>query len=165
MRCSVALATHLGPSACLWACLCATALAEPTLAPFSTDGCSRFPDGTLQQPRLWKDCCTAHDAAYWAGGSADQRVLADQALQQCVAERGQSSVSALMLMGVRIGGSPLIPSSFRWGYGWPLWRGYAPLSDGEKAQVLALWPTHLTPPTYLVAPAATETARDKHTTE
>ncbi len=124
------------------------------LAPFTTDGCSRFPDGTHLQPALWQSCCVAHDAAYWAGGTADQRKLADQALQQCVATQGQSSVSALMLMGVRVGGSPFIPSSFRWGYGWPLWRGYQPLTDAERAEVLARWPEEVVPSDYLKAPKA-----------
>jgi hypothetical protein len=40
-----------------------------------------------------------------------------------------------MLLGVRIGGSPYFPSSFGWGYGWPLPRGYQHLSIKEKQQV------------------------------
>ncbi|UTA48085.1 FAD-binding oxidoreductase [Simiduia sp. 21SJ11W-1] len=125
------------------------------LTPFTTDGCSRFPDGTLEQPHLWRTCCTAHDAAYWAGGEASHRAQADADLAQCVANKGQPSVSALMMMGVRVGGSPFIPSSFRWGYGWPMWRGYAPLTPEEQAKVRALWPQPLPLPTYLQAPVKT----------
>ncbi len=43
------------------------------LAPFTTDGCSRFPDGTLSEPDLWLECCTVHDVAYWHGGTDEQR--------------------------------------------------------------------------------------------
>jgi len=34
------------------------------IQPFSSDGCSAFPDGTLSQNELWLSCCTAHDYAY-----------------------------------------------------------------------------------------------------
>jgi hypothetical protein len=140
---AVALALHLAT----WP---HSARAEP-LAPFTTDGCSRFPDGTHSQPTLWQDCCIAHDAAYWAGGTADQRAQADQLLRQCVAAKHQPSISALMLMGVRLGGSPFIPTPFRWGYGWSLWRGYAPLTDPERLAVRRGWPRHIAQPAYLVA--------------
>lgn len=117
--------------------------------PFSSDGCSRFPDGTHTQPSLWLDCCRTHDAAYWAGGTAQQRAMADAALQQCVNDKQQPSISAIMLMGVRVGGSPFIPTPFRWGYGWPLGRGYSPLTPAEQASVLARWPTDIPLPGYL----------------
>jgi len=38
------------------------------LKPFTSDGCSDFPDGTLTQKDLWLECCTAHDFTYWKGG-------------------------------------------------------------------------------------------------
>ena len=34
------------------------------MQPFTNDGCSAFPDGTLSQRTLWLQCCTAHDRAY-----------------------------------------------------------------------------------------------------
>ncbi len=43
-------------------------------------------------------------------------------------------VAAVMRVGVVIGGSPLWPSSFRWGYGWPYPRGYGELTAEEAAQ-------------------------------
>jgi hypothetical protein len=42
-----------------------------TLAPFTSDGCSVFPDGTALQQSLWLQCCRAHDYAYWKGGTHD----------------------------------------------------------------------------------------------
>jgi len=107
------------------------------LKPFHSDGCSIFPDGTLKQNKLWLRCCVAHDRAYWIGGTENERLQADQTLKECVAGIGEPEIADVMLAGVRIGGSPYLPTSFRWGYGWPDARGYQPLSDEEKAQVEA----------------------------
>ena len=105
------------------------------LKPFSTDGCSAFPEGTVMQQSLWFDCCFSHDMAYWKGGSETQRREADQELQQCVAQLGEEEIAELMYHGVRLGGTPHIPTPFRWGYGWPVGRGYTALSSEEKQQV------------------------------
>src|SRR5262249_471355 len=35
------------------------------LAPFTTDGCTTFPDGTLTDATLWQHCCIEHDFAYY----------------------------------------------------------------------------------------------------
>src|SRR5690606_15788512 len=107
------------------------AFAEETLAPFTSDGCSSFPNGTLEQKELWLNCCEAHDYAYWKGGTADERVAADTKLQACVAAVGEPEIARLMLAGVRVGGSPYLPTTFRWGYGWPYPRGYKALTDDE----------------------------------
>ncbi len=106
-----------------------------TLKPFTTDGCSMFPEGTYHQQSLWAECCVRHDLAYWQGGSEEQRASADEALHQCVARVGEPEIAKLMLAGVRLGGSPYLPTSYRWGYGWSYQRGYAPLSDEERQQV------------------------------
>ena len=37
-----------------------------------------------------------------------------------------------MYLGVRAGGSPYWPASYRWGYGWPYGRGYRPLTEDER---------------------------------
>lgn len=110
------------------------------LAPFESDGCSAFPDGTLEQQELWLDCCYQHDLAYWQGGTEQQRKLADEALQSCVAQVGEEEIALLMLAGVRVGGSPFFPTPFRWGYGWPFPRDYGELTEQEKRQVQALKP-------------------------
>jgi hypothetical protein len=39
-----------------------------------------------------------------------------------------------MLAGVRIGGTPYLPTRFRWGYGWPWPRGYRALTPAELEQ-------------------------------
>lgn len=106
-----------------------------TLKPFSSDGCSAFPDGTFEQNQLWLRCCTAHDYAYWQGGTYQQRVEADKALRRCVAAVGEEEIALLMLAGVRVGGSPFFPTSFRWGYGWSYPRFYGELSEEELEQV------------------------------
>ena len=106
-----------------------------TLAPFTSDGCSAFPDGTLQNSRLWLQCCEAHDLAYWKGGTYQQRREADLELRQCVAQVGQKEIAQLMLAGVRVGGTPFLPTTFRWGYGWPYPRGYRPPTAEEQQQI------------------------------
>ena len=108
------------------------------LKPFTSDGCSAFPDGTFQHNELWLSCCVEHDYAYWKGGTYAQRRAADEALESCVADVGEPEVAALMLTGVRVGGSPFWPTQFRWGYGWPYPRFYGPLDEEEQAQIAAM---------------------------
>lgn len=110
-------------------------LQADTLKPFTTDGCSAFPDGTPRQQSLWLDCCIVHDLAYWMGGTYEERESADHALKRCVARIGEPEIAELMLAGVRVGGSPYFPTFYRWGYGWPYLRGYEPLNDDERQQV------------------------------
>ena len=117
------------------ACLFAASSCSEELSPFSSDGCSAFPDGTLAHKTLWLNCCTAHDFSYWKGGNYQQRVEADQTLKNCVAQVGQPQIAKLMLAGVRVGGTPLLPTPFRWGYGWGYPRGYKALSKEELQQV------------------------------
>ncbi len=120
-------------------CLLAASTASPgDLSPFTTDGCSFFPDGTLVSTDAWLECCTEHDRAYWKGGSFQERVLADMTLKKCVADLGEPQVAEIMLQGVRTGGSPYWPTRFRWGYGWPYPRGYRSLSAEELRQVQSL---------------------------
>jgi hypothetical protein len=111
------------------------ALSTTELKPFTSDGCSLFPDGTVEQQELWLTCCVAHDFDYWQGGSATQRERSDARLKQCVKEVGEPIIASMMLAGVRVGGSPYLPTPFRWGYGWPYPRGYKVLSESERQQV------------------------------
>jgi len=113
------------------------------LKPFASDGCSAFPDGTYMQNRLWLQCCKAHDFAYWQGGTYRQRLDADKELKQCVAKVGEPEIALLMLAGVRVGGTPFLPTSFRWSYGWPYPRFYGELSDEEKKQIRESMQKHI----------------------
>ncbi len=110
--------------------------AEPV--PFESDGCSAFPDGTLEQRQLWLSCCTAHDYAYWMGGTYDEREEADLELERCVASVGEPEIAVLMLAGVRVGGTPYLPTRFRWGYAWPYLRGYKPITAEERKALKAI---------------------------
>lgn len=114
-------------------CLTTTpwAIHATELKPFTSDGCSSFPDGTLFQKELWLECCTAHDYQYWKGGTYQQRLTADKALKSCVEKVGEPEIALLMLAGVRVGGTPYLPTTFRWGYGWRYPRFYGALTERE----------------------------------
>ena len=105
------------------------------LRDFTSDGCSAFPDGTFDQKELWHSCCVVHDLAYWIGGRSDEREAADHALKACVEAVGKPDIAQLMLAGVRVGGSPWLPTRFRWAYGWPYLRGYKEVDEDEAQQV------------------------------
>jgi len=108
------------------------------LKPFVSDGCSAFPDGTLSHKALWLSCCRQHDLNYWKGGTHQKRLASDNALEACVAKVGEPEIAKLMLLGVRVGGSPYLPTQFRWGYGWAYPRLYGALSETELKQVETL---------------------------
>ena len=86
--------------------------------PFSTDGCSAWPDGSLYA------CCVEHDIEYWCGGTAAQRKAADRRLREC-AERIDYGAEGMVYFGVRLGGPPWLPTPWRWGYGHAYGTGYA----------------------------------------
>ena len=110
------------------------------LQPFSSDGCSLFPDQSVILRSDWCECCVFHDIAYWQGGTARQRRDADAALRDCVlAKTRDQALAQLMYSGVRMGGSPYFYNWYRWGYGWPYARKYTPLSDMERRQVKQRW--------------------------
>ncbi len=105
------------------------------IKPFKSDGCSSFPNGTFEQNELWLKCCTAHDYDYWKGGTYSERLESDKALEACVAQVGEPEVALLMLAGVRVGGTPFFPTTFRWGYGWSYPRFYGPLTEDELEKI------------------------------
>ena len=105
------------------------------IRPFESDGCSSFPNGTVQQNELWLSCCITHDYAYWKGGTYQERIAADKELEACVSAVGEPEIALLMLAGVRVGGTPYLPIRFRWGYGWPYPRGYKALTEDEIMQI------------------------------
>lgn len=116
------------------------------LSDFTTDGCSLFPDGDGESPQRWSECCLRHDLAYWRGGTAQERAIADTALHDCVLARtGSSSLARTMYLGARLGGAPLLPTWFRWGYGWGYGRGNAPLTADEQKELDARSPAAAAP--------------------
>ena len=127
------------------------------IQPFATDGCSMFPDRSLLRKADWCTCCLAHDLAYWRGGTADERLKADQDLKDCVfAASGDAQLAELMHAGVRAGGGPYFLTPYRWGYGWPFGRMYEPLSADEEAQVSERRTQYLAANPGLVCPAAVQ---------
>lgn len=103
--------------------------------PFTTDGCSGL---FMRAVHAWwratgrrvlseevTALCVTHDHAYHPGGTAAQRLLADATLAAGVAACGKPFLARLMFLGVWIGGHPLLPFPWRWGYGWRWPRGYA----------------------------------------
>lgn len=115
---------------------CGCAQNEMEISDFSSDGCSLFIDGTFDDPNLWKDCCLQHDIAYWQGGTEADRQAADLKFKDCVEKKtGNPELASLMYEAVRTGGEPYFPTWYRWGYGWPLGRGYMSLSVEEQKMV------------------------------
>jgi hypothetical protein len=110
-----------------------------SLVPFTTDGCSFFPNRSPSGTADWCDCCLAHDLAYWRGGAEGDRLEADQALKTCVEQTTKNhALAETMYLGVRAGGGPQVDTPFRWGYGWPHGRGYQALTASESAAVKGL---------------------------
>jgi hypothetical protein len=99
---------------------------------YTTDGCSRWPDGS------WKACCVVHDIAYWCGGGAADREQADDWLRQCANDKAQG-MGGILYLGTRVGGVPWLPTPWRWGYGWDDWpRGYEAAEPPAAPPVKAL---------------------------
>ncbi len=109
------------------------------LKDFKSDGCSNFPEGIpYYNDKLWLHCCVEHDVAYWKGGTDEERTTADLALKKCVAETGQKEIAEAMYIGVRSFGSPGLPTTWKWGYGWIPTRPSVKLSEEEQEIVRAL---------------------------
>ena len=118
------------------ACGCST---DSALDPFTSDGCSLFPDASLISAADWCGCCVEHDVAYWKGGTAEERAAADARLRDCVVERtANTTLADAMYRGVRVGGSPYFYNWYRWGYGWDYERKYQALTQAEAETAAAL---------------------------
>ena len=74
------------------------------------DGCTLAADG------WWRDACDAHDVEYGAGGP--DRAGADRRLRDnMMAHDAPPIIAKAYQLGVRIGGSPLFKTPWRWGFG------------------------------------------------
>lgn len=125
---------HTVSVACIFAAVLSACSASDTLQPFSTDGCSLFPDRAPIGRADWCHCCVVHDLAYWRGGTSEARLHADRELKACVHKASGSEMLAdVMFVGVRVGGGPYLPTPYRWGYGWPFGRPYKQLTSSEEA--------------------------------
>ncbi len=98
-----------------------------------SDGCSggmsllytMAPDKVKDKHGLflpWRSCCEGHDRAYYYGGTAEEKRIADEKLMACVSEKFGDSTKGRLLgkgmeMAVKLGGKPYYPTSYRWGYG------------------------------------------------
>lgn len=137
--CSRSRAEVLFAALMLFTAVLSACASQGQLRPFSTDGCSLFPDRSLISNADWCQCCLAHDLAYWRGGTSEARSKADQELGACVLRAtGNKALADLMYAGVRTGGGPYFYTSYRWGYGWPYGRPYQELTAEEEATASAL---------------------------
>tara|TARA_Y100000590_G_scaffold470711_1_gene668228 strand:- start:83168 stop:83734 length:567 start_codon:yes stop_codon:yes gene_type:complete len=108
--------------------------AEPTntIADFSTDGCSSFPNGRhFGTKKEWIHCCYIHDVDYWYGGPEDLKKKADEELNKCVSKAQSESLGFIMDVGVTIGGKPGL-TSWRWAYGWNYLIKYESLNEEQE---------------------------------
>lgn len=81
--------------------------------PFTTDGCSAWPESSIQS------CCISHDIAYWCGVGDRQEI--DESFRRCVSKKKTRAYANIAYAGVRMGGGRFMPFSWRFGYGhrWP----------------------------------------------
>lgn len=94
------------------------------LKPFESDGCSCVPDGPHADPDRWLPACEEHDRTYWAGGSHHDRLNADRKLKAAIKKCGHPLTAEIYFIGTRFGGSPYLPTPWRWGFGRPWPSGY-----------------------------------------
>ena len=94
---------------------CASALGAGPVPPNAchVDGC------TLAADLNFASCCNQHDERYWSGGTPEMRRDVDRELRSCIAAEGHPTLSQIYYLGVRLLGTPLLPTPWRWGFGWP----------------------------------------------
>ena len=92
------------------------------LTEFETDGCSGGLSWAwkklFDEKTPWEGCCETHDVSYHKGGGKEERLVAYQALRQCVRGHGYLIWAFCMYYAVRLGGGPRFPTKYRWGYGY-----------------------------------------------
>lgn len=115
------------------------------LTAFSTDYCTNYPEGTREEPELWKVCCLEHDMYFWAGGTRADRDRADLGLRSCVEKRAGTSQANLMYYAIRAGSlSPIKYPDKKWNNGWRERPDYQKLSEEDidriEAEILSGYP-------------------------
>ena len=110
-----------------------TSVENNSIHNFTSDGCSMSPDGSVILVKTeFIPCCVQHDVAYWAGGTAQQKLEADNNLRICITQNSNAFVGSIYYRSVRFAGGPHLPTAFHWGYGWEKRRLYRALSTEEK---------------------------------
>ncbi len=97
---------------------------------FTSDGCSVVPE------RDHKECCVRHDWLYWQGGTWRDRRRADREFRTCLRSTRYGWLAWIRWCGVRVGGTPLLRTPWRWGYGWRRWLQWA-ARDPDESPVTA----------------------------
>lgn len=99
--------------------------------PENSDGCTvlSWTYNLLTNKKLsFRSCCVSHDEDYWFGGTRKQRRESDARLRDCIFAHNNGSVvskilyfslSRVMWVAVRIGGSPKLPFPWRWEFSQP----------------------------------------------
>ena len=91
----------------------------PPKHPFKSDGASCFPD-VVDGVNIYP-AALAHDIRYWCGlpGDKEARFLADLDLARDVVAKcgGPVELGMKILLGVRVGGTEWLPTTWRWGFG------------------------------------------------
>jgi len=96
------------------------------ISPFSSDGCSCWPDSflkrkgfSLEQVSIYP-ACFWHDVRYWLGKLGDDlaKLYADTELMKDVAAAHSIGLGKLMFEGVQAGGIEGLKLPFSWGFGW-----------------------------------------------
>ncbi|MCK6599108.1 MAG: hypothetical protein L6Q37_12145, partial [Bdellovibrionaceae bacterium] len=138
---SILFAIEVGPKT--------STLESKQLRAFTSDGCSLSPNSFFESQIA--SCCQFHDVAYWLGGTEEMKNDADQELASCIKSKVSQEygdipakiVSKSYKLGVDVGGSNKMPSTYRWGYGWNYLRPYEPLKAWEIQEAERLYGKNL----------------------
>ncbi|MDC0566569.1 hypothetical protein OAP01_00935 [Akkermansiaceae bacterium] len=75
------------------------------------------------------------------GGTWKERRDADRKLRDGIRCKGKPVIAQLAYVGVRVGGTPWLPTPWRWGFGWHEFpRGYRPVSLDEWLMIKKITP-------------------------
>ena len=97
--------------------------------PLKTDGCTLAPEFDF------RNCCDEHDLTYCKGGSEADRLRADEVFRDCIREKPHAILGDLYYLGVRFGGIGVLPTPWRWGFGWEWPYSAAPIEGSPRPPV------------------------------